>query len=127
MLGAALMLGLGGELEFPWWCVRTTFELLAVVCKKGHTGCSRNDSQSFRVACYFLFFLLWWRYLFFSSYLKGDNKAGTRRAAPATPATSNSDSPADLCAAVCHCKRKPHVSLVTAKASCEHRRGDGTV
>lgn len=50
------MLGLGGELEFPWWCVRTTFELLAVVCKKGHTGCSRNDSQSFRVACYFFFF-----------------------------------------------------------------------
>jgi len=62
-----------------------------------------------------------------SSYLKGDNKAGARRAAPATPAASNRDDDADLCAAVRHCEREPHVSLVAAEAGREHGRGDGAV
>lgn len=62
-----------------------------------------------------------------SSYIKGDNKAGTRRAAPATSTTSDRDNHADICAAVCHCEREPHVSLVTAEASREHRRGHSAV
>lgn len=71
----------------------------------------------------YLLFLLF----IISSYLKGDNKAGTRRAAPATPTTSDRDDHTGLCATVCHCKREPHVSLVTAEAGRDHRRGDGAV
>ena len=122
MLGVALTIGLGGELEFTWWMWLSHTELPTVVCLFLLADCSRNDSLW--LSC------LLFAFCFVSTllcYLKGDNKTGARRAAPATPGVSSRANHADLCAAVCHSKRKPHVGLVTAEASCEHERGDSAV